>query len=491
MMHAASPHRLRTSRLTARLAFVGAGALLLSCADFGDPFVPSVATVAVRTTNQVEAVIGDDVVLAADVRDAAGRPIDGAQVTWLASDLGVVQVQPQGATGALVSARAAGTATVVATCRGVESTPIEITVRVALIQSITITSPPNAVTIPITRSVQFTARVVDERGNVVTGARVVWSASAPAVAIDSTGFATGSVEGAADVTATLGTVHSAPVHVVVRLLATSSVTITSPASPATIPVTQSVQFAATVVDEFGNFVDNATIVWNSSNAAVAIDTHGLATGSAEGTADVTATSGNVQSVPVQVVVRPLATGSVEITSPASPVSLLTNQTVQFAATVRNELGAVMVNAPVAWNASSAAVSIGPNGLLRAIAGGPATVTATNGGVQSAPVTVNVTAISFATAVQPIFDSFCVRCHGFNGNLTLSDNAYDRIVNEISGQNPSLFLVKPGDPDNSYIYLKMSGCSARGCAGDRMPPGSTVGPAALQTMRDWILGGAAR
>ena len=321
MIHTAASYQRSTRRLTAALAFVGAGALLLSCADFGDPFVPPVTTVTVNVAIPVNALIGDEVVLTADVRDAAGRTIQGAQVVWVASDPTVAQVLPEGPTAARLKALAAGMAQVVATSGGVGSAPIEITVRAPNTQSITITSPPSPVTILITQSVQFTARVIDERDSVVA------------------------------------------------------------------------------------------------------------------------------------------------------------------------------NAPVTWNASNTFVSIDANGLLRGVSVGRVAVTATNGGVQSTPVTVNVAApvLSFATAVQPIFNSFCVRCHGFDGNLTLSGNAYDRIVNVASAENPGLLRVKPGDPNNSYLYLKISGCSSRGCSGDGMPPppNSPVGSVLVQTVRDWIVGGAPR
>jgi Planctomycete cytochrome C len=57
---------------------------------------------------------------------------------------------------------------------------------------------------------------------------------------------------------------------------------------------------------------------------------------------------------------------------------------------------------------------------------------------------------------------CTNCHTNVGrnpsaNLNLShDTAYDQLVNRVSGQQPGLVLVKPGDPNNSYLIHKIEG-----------------------------------
>ncbi|MGH7703224.1 MAG: Ig-like domain-containing protein [Gemmatimonadales bacterium] len=112
--------------------------------------------------------------------------------------------------------------------------------------------------------------------------------------------------------------------------------------------------------------------------------------------------------------------------------------------------------------------------------------------QDVTVTFAVTAISFASDVQPIFTASCIGCHftgGLAPNLTFG-NAYTAIVNVTSttvlcgGQ----IYVVPGSPSTSFLQQKMD--STHNCGG-RMPPG--VGQMLPQATRDiirlWILSGA--
>lgn len=57
---------------------------------------------------------------------------------------------------------------------------------------------------------------------------------------------------------------------------------------------------------------------------------------------------------------------------------------------------------------------------------------------------------------------CINCHTNIGrnpaaNLNLlRDVAYDQLVNRASGQRTNLMLVKPSDPENSYLVHKLEG-----------------------------------
>ncbi len=101
-------------------------------------------------------------------------------------------------------------------------------------------------------------------------------------------------------------------------------------------------------------------------------------------------------------------------------------------------------------------------------------------------------ISFINEVQPIFTANCALsgCHAGTSpasGLNLSSNAYSRIVNVSSGQRSSLFLIKPLDPDNSYLIHKIKG---NDISGSRMPfgrPPLTVDVIAL--IENWIRQGA--
>ncbi|HEX9161557.1 MAG TPA: hypothetical protein VF980_07595 [Thermoanaerobaculia bacterium] len=83
------------------------------------------------------------------------------------------------------------------------------------------------------------------------------------------------------------------------------------------------------------------------------------------------------------------------------------------------------------------------------------------------------------------------CHGkiaTQENQTLTkDVAYSQLVNVPSVEVPSLLRVKPGDPQNSYMYRKITGV---GITGFQMPQGGPFLDATqIALVRDWILRGA--
>jgi hypothetical protein len=106
-----------------------------------------------------------------------------------------------------------------------------------------------------------------------------------------------------------------------------------------------------------------------------------------------------------------------------------------------------------------------------------------------------TLVSFALDVQTIFSSFCVKagCHGADNppqgmNLDVG-SAYDALVNTSALEVPALKRVLPGEPDNSYMYMKITG--APGILLSKMPPGGNQQPTQemIATIRQWILEGA--
>lgn len=83
------------------------------------------------------------------------------------------------------------------------------------------------------------------------------------------------------------------------------------------------------------------------------------------------------------------------------------------------------------------------------------------------------------------------CHGAiapQQNLVLSaDRAYANLVNVPSAEVATVLRVKPNDPDNSYMYRKITGV---GITGGRMPLGGPyLNDAQIALVRDWIRRGA--
>jgi PKD repeat protein len=130
-----------------------------------------------------------------------------------------------------------------------------------------------------------------------------------------------------------------------------------------------------------------------------------------------------------------------------------------------------------------------------------TVTDSNGSVDPTPDTRTVTVeggggeeATFSAVQQQIFNASCAfsGCHGGGSpaqGLDLTEgNAYGNIVNVQSIQQPSLDRIEPSDPDNSYLYLKVTGDPS--IDGSRMPRGGdALAQDLLDLLRDWIERGA--
>lgn len=105
--------------------------------------------------------------------------------------------------------------------------------------------------------------------------------------------------------------------------------------------------------------------------------------------------------------------------------------------------------------------------------------------------------SYAADVQPIFNAYSCggsMCHGGARpaeGLVLSSatSGYAGLVNVSSTECTSKVRVKPGDTTASYLINKLTGSGM--CTGSRMPKmGTGLTTAELNTVRAWILGGAA-
>lgn len=99
------------------------------------------------------------------------------------------------------------------------------------------------------------------------------------------------------------------------------------------------------------------------------------------------------------------------------------------------------------------------------------------------------AVSFTADVQPIFDAWCVGCHGAagNGGLDLrAPQSHGNLVG-VEATGYDAIRVVPSDPDISVLYDKVSG---GGRYGDRMPLGGPyLSAEQLGTVRAWIAQGA--
>lgn len=83
-------------------------------------------------------------------------------------------------------------------------------------------------------------------------------------------------------------------------------------------------------------------------------------------------------------------------------------------------------------------------------------------------------------VSPIFNAYCVNCHGGSGGLDL-----DRYDDVLEGGNSGPAVI-PGDADNSLLVQVLEGTST---TISQMPPGGSLSNNNIHTIRRWIDDGA--
>ena len=248
--------------------------------------------------------------------------------------------------------------------------------------------PPRPTTVTVTpattqlaalgATVQLSAEVRDQNGQVMAGAAVTWSSSDPSVAtVDAQGLVTAAGNGTATITATAGSASgSATVSVAQRV---SSVTV-SPAAD-TVVAGDTLHLSAEAVDSNGHEIAEAEFEWASSDTLVAtVDDSGLVTGVAAGQAEITATSSGVTGRAELTVVAPAPT-TIAVT-PDSVVFTAIGQTEQLSAEAYDENGHPVESAQVSWSSSDVSVArVDGSGLVHGVGEGTATITATAGSAQ--------------------------------------------------------------------------------------------------------------
>jgi hypothetical protein len=99
---------------------------------------------------------------------------------------------------------------------------------------------------------------------------------------------------------------------------------------------------------------------------------------------------------------------------------------------------------------------------------------------------------FQSIQDNVFTPICSKCHigasAPEGLQLDAAHSYNLLVGVTSVEEPTLLRVDPGNPDTSYMILKIEG--APGIEGGQMPLGETPLPqATIDAMRQWITDGA--
>ena len=229
--------------------------------------------------------IGQTVQFTATVLDQNGQRVANAVVTWSSSDESIATVDVQG----MVTAVKNGTTRITATS-GSAAQNVDVIVMQQVDRNIVI-EPMEATLTAIGQTVQFTATVLDQNGQRVANAVVTWSSSAESVAtVSAQGLVTAVKNGTARITATSG---SAAQDVDVKVMQVAGSIVIEPNEITSENINSGYQLAATVLDENGHLVDDATVSWSSSDESVAtVSAQGLVTSLKNGIARITASSGS-------------------------------------------------------------------------------------------------------------------------------------------------------------------------------------------------------
>ena len=228
-----------------------------------------------------------------------------------------------------------------------------------------------------TVTIDISASFSDPDGDALTHTAATSNAEVATVALSGTELSvTGVAQGAAAVTVTasdpggLSTTQSFAVEVAAA--APAMVTVTPDTATLT-AIDETIRLAADVRDQIGRPITDAIVVWSSADTAVAtVDTSGLVTAVANGSATVTALSGEVSGSASVVVSQTAAT--VEIT-PATH-TLAAGDTVRLVATASDDNGHIVTDAAFSWTSSDTAVaSVDDTGLVQGVAEGMAVITA--------------------------------------------------------------------------------------------------------------------
>ena len=263
-------------------------AMLSACIK--SPSAPPTQIPSVITLSSVKVVItsiGQWVLITATVLDKDSKVITNATIHWKSENESIATVSNRG----LVTAVSGGTAQIAVTS-GYATAGVSVTV-ILEVGSIKIT-PASATLTRAGVTVQLEAVVYDNGNSAISGAKVVWSSSDPAVAtVDANGLVTAVSRGETQITATSGEVStSSPVFVVIPQLPVSielnisQVTLTS--------IGQSVQLDAEVYGIEGVAIPVAGVRWSSSRSSVAtVSGNGLVIAVSNGFTQITAASGGV------------------------------------------------------------------------------------------------------------------------------------------------------------------------------------------------------
>jgi uncharacterized protein YjdB len=334
-----------------------------------------------------------------------GNPQDiTKQVTWISADPTVATTDSNGIATAVGSGRTFITAQMQDAVTGKLIQSSTILTVVPQLTSITVSPASAKIAHGTTQQFIATGDYNDKTTSDVSS-QVTWNSSQPAAATVSTspgtqGLATGVAPGSTNITATLGTLSSAPAALTVSNANLVSLAVT-PGTP-TVPLATTQQLVATgTFDDGTNQNISGTVLWTSSDVSVArASATGSVSGVGVGSATIMAASGGINNT-AAVTVDPSSVSAVNVV-PVAKIANGTNKQMRAFAVFKDGSSLEVTHTKgVAWSSSNpAAASIGPaTGLATTTGPGTATITAMLGKSGNTSLNVSDAAIQ-ALAVAP-------------------------------------------------------------------------------------------
>ena len=302
--------------------------------------------------------------------------VTNGDVTWSTSDEAIATVE-----NGLVTALAVGNVTITATTADGTELTATCAITVNPIVATSIALDKTEATMLIGETLQLTATVLPEN---VTNGDVTWSTSDEAIATVENGLVTAVAPGNVTITATTadGTELTATCAITVNPILAESIALDK--TEATMNIGETLQLTATVLPEN---VTSDDLAWTSSDEAIATVENGLVTAVAPGNVTITATTtdGSELSATCAITVNPILATSIELNETSA--FMYKGQTLQLEATVLPEN---VTNGDVTWSTSDETIAtVDENGLVTAVKGGDAVITATTADGSNLTATCNI------------------------------------------------------------------------------------------------------
>ena len=302
----------------------------------------------------------------------------------------------------------------------------------------TVTVSPSSASVAVGATTPLQATVKDQNGSVMTGPMVTWSSNSTGVAtVNTAGVVTGVAAGPATITATTAGISGTSAITVTTVPVTPVVTtVTVAPTSASVVAGATRQLVPTVKDQNGSVMTGQTIAWTTSNpSAATVNSAGLVTGVAAGSATITATTAGksgTSAITVTAVVPVVTTVTVAPTS----ASVVAGSTTPLVATVKDQNGNVMTGQAVAWTSNNIPVAIvNSSGLVTGVVPGSATITATSSG-KTGTSNITVTAIPSGGGTllfQEDFENTSLSSRGWYDNTNAVLSTAEHMTGSASAQ----------------------------------------------------------